>query len=156
MKTCKSCGAEMNDNDRFCMSCGADNKVEATVAPEADTTSSYSEPAPVVEPAPSYSEPVTAAPTYTYDNTAYSAPASAGDGKATASMVCGIVGMVLCCCGPLGVVALILGILAKKEGNTSGKATAGIVMGIIIVVLWVISLIINITTGTFADIMSEF
>lgn len=78
------------------------------------------------------------------------------DGKATASMVCGIVGAVLCMCMPLGVAALVLSILAKKAGNTSGKATAGLILGIIILVLWVASLIINLTTGVYQDIMSDF
>jgi len=47
----------------------------------------------------------------------------AGRGKAIASLVCGICSIVLCCCMPVGVAGLILGILAKKDGNRSaGRA----------------------------------
>lgn len=91
---------------------------------------------------------------YDYVNT----PAAGGqpeDGKATASMICGIVGMVLCGCMPLGVAALILSIMARNAGNTSGKATAGLVLGIIILVLWVVSLILNITTGFYSEFLSQ-
>ncbi len=58
-------------------------------------------------------------------------------GKATAAMVCGIVGLVLC---PfvLSTLALIFGITSKKEIDRSngrytnrGMAVAGIVLGII-------------------------
>ena len=79
----------------------------------------------------------------------------AGDGKATWSMICGIAGIVLCCCGPLGVAALILAILAKKEGNTSGKATAGLVMGIILVILWDINLIYMFGFGGYDTYMDQ-
>lgn len=159
MKICNSCGAEMNDNDRFCMSCGADQRVAETTETTTPVTETPAEEVvtPAAEPAsysaPSY-ETVTPAPTYNYEDPTVAS--SAGDGKATASMVCGIVGLVLCCCGPLGIAALILGILAKKDGNTSGKATAGIVMGAIIIVIWLISVIMNFATGTYADIMSQF
>lgn len=78
------------------------------------------------------------------------------DGKATASMVCGIIGAVLCGCMPLGVAALILAIMAKKAGNTSGKATAGLVLGIIILVLWVFSLIYLIATDGYSRILEQY
>lgn len=88
-------------------------------------------------------------PAYSYDAGFDSSDVDSetADKQATASMVCGIVGIVLCACGPLGVAALILGILAKKNGSTSAKAIAGIVMGAILVVLWIISLIIMYSNG---------
>ena len=82
-----------------------------------------------------------------------------GDGKATWSMICDIAGIVLCCCGPLGVAALILAILAKKEGNTSAKATAGLVMGIILVILWLINLVYMFGFGgydQYMDMMNQY
>lgn len=152
MKICNACGAEMNDNDRFCMSCGADQKAAetATATETVETAEPVTEAEPVVEPvtaAPTYDyQPAaTTDTTYTYDEGATTA--APGDGKATASMVCGIVGICLCCCGPLGVAALILGILAKKDGSTSGKATAGIIMGAIVTALWILSLIFQFATG---------
>jgi len=70
------------------------------------------------------------------------AAASRTSQKATASLVCGIVGFV--CFGfILGVVAIILGVYARRdiEGSAGrlgggGLATAGIVLGVIDIVAW--------------------
>ncbi len=58
-----------------------------------------------------------------------------------ASLVCGIVGIVLSFFGvtalislALGIVALILGVKARKDEATKGMGTAGLVLGIITVV----------------------
>ena len=67
--------------------------------------------------------------------------------KATASLICGIIGLFLC--GViLGPVAIYLGNQAKQEIRGSGgrytgdgMATAGIVLGIIAVVAFVVGLI---------------
>lgn len=69
------------------------------------------------------------------------APASnAGDGNATASLVTGILGVI--CCGPCAVAAIILSITAKNKGTSkSGLATAGLVLGIIGCILWVVGII---------------
>ena len=53
-------------------------------------------------------------------------------GFAIASMVCGIVSIVICCCEyvaiPLGIVAIVLGIVSLKKGEGGkGMAIAGIV-----------------------------
>ena len=53
---------------------------------------------------------------------------------AIASMVCGIVSIVICCCEyiaiPLGIVAVVLGVLSIKKGQGGkGMAIAGIVCG---------------------------
>jgi hypothetical protein len=69
-------------------------------------------------------------------------------GKATGALVCGIVG--LFCFGViLGPVAIYLGSTAKREIQQSngrlkgsGMATAGMVLGIIAVVVFVLSIII--------------
>lgn len=69
-------------------------------------------------------------------------------GLAIASMVCGIAADVLMCCGIfggilallLGAVALVLGIMYKKKGGTSGMALAGIIcgsIGLVVGVLWI-------------------
>lgn len=64
--------------------------------------------------------------------------------KAIASMVLGIIG--ICACGACGIVAIILSISAKNEGNDEGMRKAGFVMGIIGVVLWIIGIILFVTT----------
>lgn len=69
-------------------------------------------------------------------------------GKAIASLVCGIIGILIAgiIFGPL---AIILGVLAKKEINQNprgiqgkGQATAGIVCGIIAIIVWLIIVIV--------------
>ena len=78
-------------------------------------------------------------------------PAGAGDGqfrpvgtngKATASLVCGIVGLAFFGI-ILGIVAIVLGSMAKKEiaqtgQGGRGQATAGVVLGVVDIVLGVI------------------
>ncbi len=69
-------------------------------------------------------------------------------GKATGALVCGIVGLLLC--GViLGPVAIYLGMTAKREIQESGgrlkgsgMATAGIVLGIIALITFVLSIIL--------------
>ena len=74
-------------------------------------------------------------------------------GKATASLVLGIVGLL--CCAPCGIVAIILATQAKNAGNTSGKVTAGLVLGIIAVVLWIVAIIVNAVTGSFTQLFDS-
>lgn len=66
-------------------------------------------------------------------------------------MITGILGLL--CCGPVGIVSIILGISAKKEIETSGgtqtgggMATAGIVLGAL-AILWMIIATILILSG---------
>ncbi len=59
-------------------------------------------------------------------------------GKASASLVLGIIGLVCALCPyvglPLGIIGLVMGILGRKS-RASGTATAGIVLSIITIVL---------------------
>lgn len=80
-------------------------------------------------------------------------PAKAAEinSAATASMWCGIIGLFIC--GPvLGTIALVQSNKALKEiqmapqySASKGKATAGRVLGIIALVLWVIVIIVRIS-----------
>ena len=77
-------------------------------------------------------------------------------GKAIASLVTGLVGLLTICCGFLvvsSIVALVLGILARKDIQKSGgalkgdgMALTGIITGIIGIILVVVSIIL-IATG---------
>ncbi|MEX0743441.1 MAG: DUF4190 domain-containing protein [Actinomycetota bacterium] len=72
------------------------------------------------------------------------------NGAATASLVFGILGLLL---GPLSIPALVLGYRARSAGERSGQppdrglATAGIVLGWVGLVLWILWLLL-LATGT--------
>ena len=69
-----------------------------------------------------------------FDNN-YNSPQEGGKGMAIASMVLGIVSIVLCCFWYISLTAVILGIifavLSNKKVGKCGMATAGIVCSII-------------------------
>ena len=86
-----------------------------------------------------------------YQENIYAQPgeSKAANGKAVASMICGICALLLCCCYGvpaiiLGIVAIVLAILAKKDnmGQFPGMAVAGLIMGIIGIVMGVIYIVI--------------
>ncbi len=78
-----------------------------------------------------------------------------GRGKAIASLVCGICSIVLCCCMPVGVAGLILGILAKKDGNRSAMSTVGLILSIIALVIWILNFImIFVRFGSYSNYMN--
>jgi hypothetical protein len=79
---------------------------------------------------------------YSYSSYGYVPPAQPESGSATASLVCGSIGIFLCLMCSLGFIglglgipALILGRKARQAGNTSGIATAGFVLGIVDIIL---------------------
>ena len=64
------------------------------------------------------------------------------NGKAVAALVLGIVSL-LGLCIPLagiicGIIAIILAVMAKKEGSTDGKQKAGMILGIIGIVISIV------------------
>lgn len=82
---------------------------------------------------------------------------SGEEGKTQAiwALVTGILGII--CCGPCAIAAIILAVNAKNKGNTSGMATAGLVLGIIGCVLWLIGIIMNIVNPIdYSEILSQF
>jgi len=100
---------------------------------------SYNEPPP--PPPPGYG----AAPQPPYGGQ----PAS-NSGKAIASMVTGLIGLITLCCGLFvvaSITALILGIIARKEIRASngalkgdGMALTGIITGVIGLLLFIVSI----------------
>ena len=74
-----------------------------------------------------------------YDDDDYGPPpyraAGEGDGPATASMVMGIVSLVIVCCWPLSlplaIAAIVTGVVGQKSQTNKGQATAGLVLGVI-------------------------
>jgi len=76
-------------------------------------------------------------------------------GFSIASMVLGIVAVVCCCIWyisiPCAILAIIFAIVGKKKGGR-GMATAGLILGIIAIVLYVLLIILGI--GAMAGIAS--
>ena len=135
---CVKCGKEVAEGTKFCTNCGAE--IEAKVEEVKDDKLTYSQ---------NQSIATTSNPT----PATTPAPASEGDGKGTASLVLGIVSLVIPCVGFItSIVGLILGICAKK----SGKKIAGIILNSIalglIVIGWIalysLGYLANWTTGT--------
>ena len=67
----------------------------------------------------------------------------AGEKAATGSLVCGIISL-FCAGFILGIIAIVQGNKAKKLGYSGGKATAGIVLGVIGLIGWALVLTMNI------------
>lgn len=83
------------------------------------------------------------------------------NGFAIASMVIGILSLVLCCCSEyiglvLGILAIIFAVIAKKQ-SPSGMATAGLVCGIIALVLSAVSIILGLLAASvLKDVIPNF
>lgn len=123
MVYCPNCGAQNDDGVAFCANCGT------SIAPAA--------------PTPGYGAPVYGVPV---------APVSTpGKGLAIASMVCGIVSF-FCFGLVLGLLAVIFGAVAKSKGYTGGMATAGVVLGVIGLALYVVALIA--CGGSYLELMN--
>jgi len=156
---CKSCGNEIKAGAKFCENCGA--KVEEVVAEEVVAEETVFDEV-VVEDTVSSNESAKAddvekvegqvvndnGRSYSNAGTSSKAKATAKSvedkGFAIASLVCGIVSLLCCCCTPLGVVcggvAIGLGIyVIKKELPGREMAIAGIACGGVAVFFCLIS-----------------
>lgn len=116
MAFCSNCGAQLTDGTDNCINCGTSVTVNTAL-----TT------APV--PATEQSAVVNKTPRTSGD--------ISGRAMAIVSFVCGIVGTVTFSGITLGIIALIFGIISRKEGNKSGMSTAGIVLGSVSLVMYV-------------------
>lgn len=69
------------------------------------------------------------------------------NGKATAALVLGIVSLIGICV-PIagiicGIIAIVLASMAKKEGAVNGKQKAGLILGIIGIIISIVMWIVN-------------
>jgi thiol:disulfide interchange protein len=134
---CAKCGKEMEDNTKFCPSCGAEASGETTSEQPAAEQPATEQPA-AEQPAAATAQPATG-----------SAPVETGQtsGVAVGALVCGILGLVLCWVPVVGlilaIVATVLGGKGRKtlpEGK-KGMALAGFIIGIIGLIIGIIYLI---------------
>ena len=75
-----------------------------------------------------------------YQQNYYTGGRPPGDNAATGALVCGIVGLFFAGF-ILGIIAIVQGNKAKRLGYPGGKATAGIVLGVIALCGWVFAMI---------------
>ena len=132
---CVKCGKEVKDGTKFCTNCGA----EVTAKPEEkkEEKLTYSQNKSIET---------------TSNPTPVAKPEGEKDGKATASLVLGIVSFVVPCVGFItSIVGLILGICSKK----SGKKTAGIILNSIALGLIIIGWIVLYSLGYLASFVEE-
>lgn len=113
----------------------------------------------------SYQQSTADSSSYPYNNY-YSTPntplTNNNNGMGIASLILGICSIAICCCYGVGaipaIIGLILGILQNKK-NANGIATAGIVLGIIGILLnvvWLIYMIIFLSEDGLQDFVNEF
>ncbi len=112
MKFCTVCGAELTEG-KECTNCGTLANTPKAVAVQA---------------------PVCVGTPAAKDN-------SVGRAMSIVSLVCGIVSVISLSGISLGVIAMVFGIVAKKEGNQGGMATAGTVLGIVSLVMYVLFIV---------------
>ncbi len=136
---CVKCGKEVKEGTKFCTNCGAEIKEVKKEDKEEKLTYSQNKSIETT----SNKTPVVATNTSTSEK----------DGKATASLVLGIVSLVIWCVAPItSIVGLILGICSKK----SGKKVAGIILNAISLGFSIIGLILLFGFGYFAAIVDEY
>lgn len=178
---CKHCGAVIADGAKFCENCG--NKVEIEAASVADQikNEAFKEPervdAEVISEGTKAAQPDTEADT-TYSSRDDQSSQNAGNAESTvgssysvdepqgpigysiASLVCGILGLLCCCCGFFGFIVsaagIALGIVSiKKNCEGKGMAIAGIVCGGIGALMTVVGMIVGGLTGGLADNLGD-
>ncbi|MFI2378972.1 DUF4190 domain-containing protein [Streptomyces sp. NPDC018964] len=87
-----------------------------------------------------------------YGSSSAASSGSRTNGLAVASLCCGIIGLFLLNI-VLGPLAIVFGAVARRRpagGNGAGMAKAGIVLGIVDVVLWLVLLIVAANSGGFS------
>ena len=139
---CNKCGANCAEGDKFCISCGA-TLTEVNSMPQQPSVQNDINQQPNVPPQQQYyyQQP------YNYNQPMYQMPqpqqpVDNGNGFAVASLVLGILSIF--CIPPIisSLLAIIFGALAKSKGNKGGMPIAGIVCGIIGLVIFTVYVIV--------------
>lgn len=136
---CKNCGASINENEKFCSSCG--QKIENG---EFSTQE------------PNNEQPNMEAESTNYNQNIYQPQIQPTSGLAVASLVLGIVGIFLSWITLMipSILGIVFGGVAIKQCNDKGlngrgMAIGGLVCSIIIVAIFVIMLIAAVALGSY-------
>ncbi|MGD9148431.1 MAG: hypothetical protein PVI80_22900 [Anaerolineae bacterium] len=181
---CNECGSEASEQDLFCGECGAILAPAADEPVVAEEPAAIEEPAvaddlaaadaptagaldlPLAPIPPESTVPPPASPEAAYYEPAYDVPA-APDTRARVALVLGIVSIgsvtltcvpifgLIGCIGPaVGIAAIILGFIVKRDIRASGgleqdwkRANLGMILGVAGVVLYVVFLVFTIVLG---------
>ena len=151
MAICPNCAANNNDNAKFCSSCGGALPVSAPVQPQ-----------PQAQPVqPAYQQPVQPA----YQQPVYQAPVIQqqvqpvkntvkNNGMCTAGFVLSLIGIfTVGLTSIFGLIFSVIGLIVsgkKKEGG-KGKAIAGIIMSVIMIIL-----VISVYVISFSSSLSNY
>lgn len=115
---CKYCGTDNGENARFCKQCGKSMTEES---PQQAQSGFQTQQEFQVQTKPQ--------PKNTYKGV------SPGDSDATASMILGIISIVMCSSSILGIIcgalAVVIAGKAKQQGSQSGNVQAGTICGVI-------------------------
>jgi hypothetical protein len=155
--TCRHCGMRNDPGDRICIHCG--KSLDATVPSSAPSTLEEVPPtsssgSPV--PPPSVAPPPFPPPMPYLSQATYPAAAPpSSNGLATASLVLGILGLVLFLVPVIGLILAVLAIVfggagisrANVGGGSRGQAIAGLVMGVVGVILLILVLASAVSVG---------
>lgn len=139
---CKYCGSPLDADSKFCTTCGAkvEEQVEKTVmvnrptqqtppVQQAPVQQPYGQ--PPVQPNPYLQQPYTPPVAPQYNQPMMSVPTQQpGESMAKAAQILGIISL-FCMGGIVAILSIIFGCVAKSQGYQGGKATTGIVCGII-------------------------
>lgn len=179
---CKNCGGDISAGLNFCPDCGSKvaemfpeevkaNTANVDVEPVIEETA-FPEPAeakvsaPEVAATAAATAPAAVQPTYQQPRPQakpYDPSAEAGKSKAIGALICGIIGLVLCCTFYFSGIALILAIVglilagsAKKKGYNGGVRKAGFGTSLGALIVSIIEIVILVAViGILAPVMSD-
>jgi uncharacterized membrane protein len=146
---CPKCGTVLPDNSSFCTTCGENlgNTNAQNPNPEQQQqNSTYNEPSMNDYNPNPYQD------SYNQQDLSNGDPSK--NGLSTASLVMGIIGLV--CCGSIfSILAIIFGTMSLKS-QKPGFSKAGVILGIVSLVIGIIAMIVLFTTGYWTTIMERF
>lgn len=150
---CKNCGAENSEEAKFCRSCG--QPIEQEVKAEA-----AEEPTPAAAEQETKEEDVQSPYSYQPQYSNVDTTDAERTGYSIASMVLGIVSIVLCCSNIIAIVCGILAIVFAKKENQNGiensYTKAGFICGLIGAILATFYLVYIIVIAIIGSTVSLF
>lgn len=155
---CKLCGTDNKDGSKFCKNCGQQLETVSTASQTYNSqtvqsdagqsgTSAGPEQGQSASAGERSSEPLQYEPLQ-YNSEEHSASYKGGkdSGDSIACLACGILSILLSCCGiiglGLGVMSIVFFVQEKKKGNVSAMTTVGLVCGIIGLVIGCVRFVI--------------